>query len=303
MRSNSLCLVLWCCIASALAAQTHQANNSVLLPVFDPPAAPLAEQTYTVLLQEQGPNARYQAAEQALHHCEEPKAEFCAKLYNLLAEEAYLANSYEQSKYYYNKTLTTTFEKDYYKEGLLASQMRLNALVGLRNIAINEGQYDTALVWHSQYVDSLQDYMGAEAERYQQDIDHVYAVCYQKLGESEQAIDHLMPHAFGSPSGAFEFTLNKAMVDALADLLRTKYPKKAYKKELQHLATAIHSEEKNGHLQFYLQIFENKIYFRNDSANYSYRVANNPQLHGQAIAHYQRKLLNSYFYQSLMRQY
>lgn len=301
MRSNSLCFVLWCCIATALTAQTQ--NKPVLLPVFDPPAAPLAQQTYNTLLQEQGPNARYQAAEQALNHCEEPKAEFCAKLYNLLAEEAYLENSYEQSKYYYHKTLTTDFEEDYYKEGLLAAQMRINALVGLRNIAINEGQYDTALVWHGQYVDSLQDYMGSEAERYQQDIDQVYAVCYQKLGKSEKAIDHLTPHAFGSPSGAFEFTLNKAMVDALTELLRTKYPKKAYKKELQHIATAIHSEEREGRLYFYLQIFENKIYFRNDSANYSYRVSKNPQLHGQAIAHYQRKLLNSYFYQSLMRQY
>lgn len=302
IRSNSLCLVLWCCLANILAAQPH-ADSPTTVDVLGPPAVPLSEQLYTTLLQEQGPNARYRAAEQALNHCEPPKAEFCAKLYNLLAEEAYLENAYQRSTYYYQQVLSTNFEEDYYQEGLLAARMRLNALIGLRNIAMNEARYDTALVWHDHYVDSLQNYMGREAQRYQQDIDHTYATCYQHLGKSEKAIAHLMPHAFGSPSGALEFTLNKSMVDALTTLLCTKYPKRAYRKELQYMATAIHTEEKEGRLRFYLKIFENKVYFRNDSANYSYRVAKNPQLHGQAIAHYQRKLLNSYFYQSLMRQY
>ncbi len=249
------------------------------------------------------PNARYRAAEQALNECETPKVEFCAKLYNLLAEEAYLANAYERSTYYYKQVLETTFEDDYYAEGLLAARMRLNALVGLRNIAMNEAQYDTALVWHQHYVDSVENYMGSEMQRYQQDIDYTFARCYQALGESERAIEHLVPHAFGSASGSFEFTLNKPMVDALTELLHSKYPKKIYKRYLQKIGTAIHSEEKEGRLCFYVLIFENKVFFRNDSANYSHRVARDPQLHGQAIAHYQRKLLNSYFYQSLLRHY
>lgn len=302
-RSNSLCLVLWCCIImSTLAAQAPN-NGAATVQVVSTPTAPPSEQLYTSLLQQQGANARYSAAEQALNHCEAPRAEFCAKLYNLLAEEAYLQNAYQRSKYYYHQILETPFENDYYQEGLLAARMRLNALVGLRNIAINEKQFDTAVVWHNLYVDSLHNYMGRETQRYQQEIDRIYAICYQNLGESEKAIDYLVPHAFGSPSGSLEFSLNKSMIDALTDLLRTKYPKKAYKRELQYIATAIHSEEKKGRLCFYLKIFENKIYFRNDSANYSYRVTKNPQLHGQALAHYQRKLFNSYFYQSLMRQY
>jgi hypothetical protein len=302
IRSKSLWLVLCCCISTLITAQTTS-SHAAIAQVLGPPAVPPSEQLYTTLLQKQGPNARYRAAEQALHHCETPKAEFCAKLYNLLAEEAYLEYDYPLSKHYYHQVLETAFEDDYYQEGLLATRMRLNALVGLRNIAINEAQYDTALVWQNAYVDSLKSYMGREMQRYQQDIDYTYARCYQQLGESERAIEHLMPHAFGSPSGALEFSLNKAMVDALTNLLYTEYPKKAYKKELQHIATAIYTEEKQGQLRFYVKIFENKIYFRNDSANYSYRVSKNPQLRGQAIAHYQRKLLNSYFYQSLMKQY
>lgn len=302
MQSNSLCLVLCCVLVSVLNAQ-DDTNTPATPQTIGQPAIPLSEQIYTKVIKEQGPNARYRAAEQALDQCQTPKAEFCAKLYNLLAEEAYLDNAYQRSQYYYQQVLTTAFEDDYYLEGLLASRMRLNALKGLRNIAMNEAQYDTALVWHDQYVDSMTSYMGAEVQRYQQDIDRVYAVCYQETGASEKAIEHLMPHAFGSSSGALQFTLNKPMIEALTSLLRSKYPKRAYKKELQHLATAIHTEEVEGRLRFYVRIFENKIYFRNDSANYSQRVAQNPQLHGQAIAHYQRKLLNSYFYQSLMQQY
>jgi hypothetical protein len=293
--------LLCCVLATAVAAQPPA--NRTAISNDGTPAIPPSEQVYTALLAKQGPNARYRAAEQALDECQTPKAEFCAKLYNLLGEEAYLQHNYPQAKYYYQQVLNSTFEDDYYQEGLLATRMRLNALVGLRNMAMNEAQYDTALVWHDYYVDSVYSYMGHESQRYQQDIDHVYARCYQQLGESEKALAHLMPHAFGSSSGALEYSLNKPMVDALTDLLRTKYPKKAFKRELQQIATAIYSEEKEGRLRFYLRIFENKIYFRNDSANFSYRVANNPQLHGQAIAHYQRKLLNSYFYQSLLRHY
>ncbi|MFK7799758.1 MAG: hypothetical protein AB8E82_20050 [Aureispira sp.] len=302
IRSKHLSLVLCCCISTIITAQSSS-SSATTAQVLGPPAVPLSEQLYTTLLQEQGANARYRAAEQALNHCEAPKVEFCAKLYNLLAEEAYLEQDYPLSKYYYHQVLETPFENDYYQEGLLATRMRLNALVGLRNIAINETKYDTALVWQDAYVDSLEDYMGREMQRYQQDIDYTYARCYQQLGESEKAIEHLVAHAFGSPSGALEFSLNKAMVDALTNLLYTKYPKKVYKRKLQYIATAIYTEEKEGRLRFYVKIFENKIYFRNDSANYSYRVTKNPQLRGQAIAHYQRKLLNSYFYQSLMKQY
>lgn len=267
--------------------------------LFSPPISNI-ETYYKQLIAENGRNERYRAGDLALQKYGCEKEEYSAKLYNLLAEEAFLIQNYEEAKLYYDKVLATEFVSDYFAQGLIADKAKLTALVGLRNIAMQEQDYETALVFHQSYVDSLQKDWKSVAAQNKLEHDKIFARCYQSLGKSEQAINYLMPYAFGAVAGTYG-TIDKDAINHLTELLRSKYPKKVYKQFLNNIATQIYAQEKDGTVLFFLQVLDNKIYFQNDSANYEYRVAKNPSLMGQGVAHYQRKLLNSYFYQSLGR--
>ena len=278
-----------------------QSNNQTEAEWLPPPAAPSVQEQYRALLDQSGRNARYEAAEQVLQtQPDSAQDEYCAKLHTLLAEEAVLEQNYPLAKQHYHKVVAGHFVPDAYMEGVLLAKAQLDALAGLRNLALAEAQPDSALYWHQRYVDSLHTYSPREMDRYRVSNDKWFAICYQEMGQSDQALRYLMPHALGDQQG-WEQTLDKEMVHWLVDLLRSKYGKKAYRQFLQDLAFAIHCEKTPQGARFYLQIWEDRIYFGNDSANYQARVTANPQLAGQAIAHYQRKLLNSYFYQRLLQ--
>jgi len=265
--------------------------------LLSPPISHI-ETYYKELIAENGRNERYYAVDLALQKYGCEKEEYSAKLYNLLAEEAFLMQNYEAAKLYYDKVLATEFVSDYFAQGLIADKAKLTALVGLRNIAMQEKNYEAALLFHQSYVDSLEKDWRSIAVQNKLEHDKIFATCYQSLGKSEQAINYLIPYAFGAVAGTYG-TIDKGAIDHLAALLQTKYPKKVYKQFLNKIATQIYTQEKDGTLQFFLQVLDHKIYFQNDSANYEHRVAQNPSLLGQGVAHYQRKLLNSYFYQSL----
>lgn len=275
----------------------YQATDS---PAYLAPPSITIQEYYNEHIAKYGPNDRYRAAELALQKYGCQQDEYAAKLYNLLAEEAVLMQNYEQAAIHYNKVLTTTFNANYYAGGLLAERAQLDALAGLRNIAMQEQEYAEALQYHKRYVDSLQMNWGDLAHRNKLKNDKIFATCYQSMGQSEKAIAYLMPYAFGAVAGTYGY-VDKEAIDHLTELLRTKYPKKEYKRFLNTVATQIYSEKKEGRVLFYLQVLENRIYFQNDSANYEQRAAQDETLVGQGVAHYQRKFLNSYFYQRLFK--
>lgn len=300
--SNFFFIFFLSCSFSLVSAQdallSCNDSNTQDAPTYLAPPTVEIQDYYNALIDKYGSNDRYRAAELALQKYGCKQEEYAAKLYNVLAEEAVLMQDYEQAKVQYNQVLTTSFEAGYYTEGLLAEKEQLKAYAGLRNVAMAENDYAVALEWHNQYVDILTRDWKLLAKRNQLVNDKIYATCYQRLGKSEKALSYLMPYAFGAVSGTYG-AIDKDAIDYLTTLLKTKYPKKQYKWLLNNIANEIYAESKDGVVQFYLKIFENKIYFQNDSANYAQRVAHNGQIMGQAIAHYQRKLLNSYFYQSL----
>lgn len=266
-----------------------------------PPTVPTVQEQYRAALARDGQNARYRAAEEVLNNqCQDEQDEYCAKLYTLLGEEALLSQNLFLAKQYYLQVVNGTFIPDVYMEGTLLARVELDVFSSLRQIALIEGEPAQALVWHQRYVDSLHSYAPREADRYRVANDKQFAICYQAMGKSEKAMAHLMPHALGAHQG-WESDLDKEMVGWLVDLLRSKYGKRAYRRFLEDLTFGIKYEPSPEGARFYLIIWENRLYFDNDSANFKERVAANPQLASQAIAHYQRKLLNSYFYQRLLQ--
>ncbi len=255
---------------------------------------------YQSLILHKGNQYRYKAATQTLNEYPDSKDEFTLRLYNLLGEEAVLENQLDKAICLYTQTLNSPYENSYLSEGLLAEQELIKACKALCQIAIMQEDYHNALAYHKQYIARLQDGWDDILEQNQLDIDKIFALCYQHLGKSEKAINHLTPYAFGFTSiGGSE--IDKPSIEHLAELIYTKYPKKAYRKMLQNITHQIYHEEKGDKLYFYLQIFDNRIYFKNDSQNYPLRAAANEYLVGEAIAHYQRKFRNSYFYRCLVK--
>lgn len=290
-------IAYWAMLPPILAQNylaTNAANSEEL------PTEPSSIQDYyQQLLQKYGINERYRLSELALQKFACNKEEYSSKLYILLAEEALMMRSFDQATTYYQLVLTTAFEPSPYTGGLIAEQAKMQALTGLRTIAIEQANYAAALKFHEQYMDSLKLNWKELLQQNRLTNDKIEATCYQLMGESEKAIACLSPYAFGI-AGEFYGEIDKTAIDYLTNLLRTKYPKKDYKRLLGTLGKQIYAEQKDGRVLFYLQLFENKIYFPNDSANFGQRVTSNEYLMGQAIAHYQQKLFNSYFYQSLV---
>ncbi len=266
---------------------------------FSPPVSKVQE-FYENLIAEYGQNDRYRASEIALQKFSCSKEEFCAKLYNNLAEEAVLMRNYEVAKSNYNSVLNTDFVPGYYTEGILADRAQLAAMSGLRNVAIQQEDYKTALSMHQRYVDTLEKSWRTLAMRNKLANDKIFATCYQKTGKSQKALELLAPYAFGISNSEYS-GIDKEAINHLVELLKSKYSKKDYKSFLKEINFQIFSEQKQGKVHFYLKILEDKIYFQNDSANYQYRVANDEQLLGQAKAHYLARLFNSYFYQRLVK--
>lgn len=258
------------------------------------------EEHHQSLLAEMGRNGRYEAAAQTLDAYECSEQEYIAKLYLILAEEAVLTQDFSLAAHYYQLILDINFKPDYYTEGLVAIQARIKALAGQRNIALAQKEYAKALDYHQSYEDSLTVHYPLMAKRLRLDIDKTYATCYQRLGRSEKALHYLMPYAFGSASNMYS-SIDKEAIDHLTSLLRSKYPKKPYKEFLRTIDQHIHSRREGNRVKFYLQVLNNELTFQNDGANFERRAAQDERLIGAGVAHYQRKLLNSYFYQSLLK--
>jgi len=255
---------------------------------------------YKDLMSNYGRQYRYKAAAMTLNAYKDTKDEYAAKLINLLAEEATLQHNFDQARCYHKEVLETTFEAAPYSEGLVAEQEKLKALVGLRNIAMQDQEYKQAIGYHQRYVHLLKKDWPSLFENNRLRNDKVLATCYQHIDESEQAIACLTPYIFGNPSAIYS-EIDKQAIDHLTDLLRTKYPKKEFRQFKRRVAQQIFAEERGGRFHFYLKVFENKIYLESRAAFFSQKIKNEEMILGQAIAYYQRKVLNSYFYQSLMR--
>ncbi len=289
-------MVAFLFFSSSLLAQNH---SLAVADSWEAPSSAL-QKHYSALLQKYGRNYRYRAAEMTLNQFENTKEEYSSKLYNLLAEEASLQQNFARAKTYYNKVVTMDFEADYYTEGLLSEQEKIKALVGLRNIAMQEKQYLVAIDWHQKYQAMLKNGWLPLLEQNRLRDDKILATCYQYSQQSERAINLLAPYAFGLAS-AQSSQIDKAAIHHLVDLLQSKYSKKDFRKMKKNIAKQIMFLEKEGRIYFYLSILQNKIYFANDTANYPRKLTQNKNLKGQAIAHYQRKFRNSYFYACLMK--
>lgn len=300
MRIYLLCGL--CCITSIIFAQsTLSIQNKATIDT----TSPVSMQDYyqQILRQEGGKQLRYKAAAWTLEKYQDSKEEYSSYLYNLLAEEATIHQEWEKAKCYYQQVVMTGYVANSYTEGLLAEEQKIIALRGLRTIALQQKDYQKALDWHQQYVQFCEDGWTYILESNQLKDAIWLANCYQQMGSSEKAIEALAPYVFGTSSGIGYSQIDKKAVDHFVQLLQTKYPKRIYKKMLLHLTNKIYWEEKGDKIYFYLQLLDNKVYFPKDGANYPIRMAQNEQLSGQAIAHYQRKLMHSYFYQSLHKKH
>ena len=96
--------------------------------LLSPPISNI-ETYYKELIAKDGRNERYRASDLALQKYGCEKEEYSAKLYNLLAEEAFLMQNYEESKLYYDLVLKTEFVSDYFAQGLIADKAKLTALI------------------------------------------------------------------------------------------------------------------------------------------------------------------------------
>lgn len=291
-----------CCIANTIFAQsTLYASHSTT----DTAQQVIAMQDYyqQFLQQEGGKQLRYKAAAWTLEKYKDTKEEYGSYLSNLLAEEATIQQEWEQAKCYFLQVVETDYVADSYTEGLLAEEQKIIALRGLRNTALQQKNYQKALDWHQEYVQFCEDGWEYILENNQLKDATWLAGCHQQMGNSEKAIEALAPYVFGTPSSIGYSQIDKQAIDHFVQLLQTKYPKRVYKKMLLNLTNKIYWEERGDQIYFYLQLLDNKIYFPRDGANYPIRMAQNEQLSGQAIAHYQRKLMHSYFYQSLLKKH
>jgi hypothetical protein len=265
------------------------------------PTVPVKTYYQQILRQEGGEQLRYKAAIWTLEKYQNTKDEYSSYLYNLLAEEATIYQEWEQASCYYQKVIETNFDKGAFTDGLVAEEQKIIALKGMRNVAFQKGEYESALEYHEQYVDFCENGWQYVLQQNQMSDAIWSATCYQSMNKSEKAIKTLLPFVFGTSNSSGYSQIDKMAIDHLVELLQTKYPKRTYRKMLQQLANQINMEQREGVLYFYVQIVENRLYFPTDGARYPERVAEDEQLEGQAIAHYQRKLMHSYFYQALLK--
>ncbi|MCP4441106.1 MAG: hypothetical protein GY810_19450 [Aureispira sp.] len=266
---------------------------------LDAPKSSHIREYYYNYLNNYGQDQILGACEAALEAYGEENEEYATKLLNLLARNYQLTYQLDEAKTYYKRVLETEFKKDYYAEGTIASREKLVALAGMREVAMLEKDYSTALGYHQQYTQNLYAEYKELYLRNQSRNDKFLALCYQKMGKSEKAIETLIPYAFGKGVHAGG-GLDKQMVDQLAELLLTKYPKKALRKLLPIIHTEIYGETTKNEVRFYLKMFDNKIYFPQDTYQYHTKIKEGQAIEGQAVAHYQRKLCNSYFFQRLV---
>lgn len=291
---------LFCLLCFPFWSLAQDSKESLFTPTQESTKSSQIEEYYHDFLDTYGQDQLLNACEAALEVHGVENEEYAAKLLNQLARNYQLLYQLDEAKSYYQQVLDTDFMADYYAKGMIANRQKLVALAGLRAIAILEEDYSLALNYHQQYCEQFLEKEGKELYlRKQIQNDKILAFCYQKTGQSEKAIDCLAPYAFGKGIDAGG-GIDKQMVEQLAELLLSKYPKKALRKLLPIVHTEIYAETVQEDTRFYLKIFDNKIYFPKDAYQCSAKVKNGQVVEGAAIAYYQRKLCNSYFFQRLV---
>lgn len=210
---------------------------------------------------------------------------------NQLALDAQMHYELNTAKQYYQQVAKLELDSS---NSYLAE--KLQALRGLREIAMLEKDFQTALTHHQSYQALLSDKQPLTAQNLSAQNAKIEATCLQELGESKAALELLSKFAFGQNG-----YLDKEIVDYLSTLLLTKYPKRALRKMLPKVQQHIRMEDSKEGIRFYLAFFEDKIYFPQDGQRFADRLQAGQAIPEQAIAYYQRKLCNSYFYQKLMR--
>lgn len=211
---------------------------------------------------------------------------------NQLALDAQLHYDLNTAKQHYQQVAKLELDSN---DTYLAE--KLQALQGLCEIAMLEQNFQIALTHHQNYQTLLNNKQPLVAKNLSTQNAKIQAICLQELGESKTALELLSKFAFGQNG-----YLDKDMVDYLSTLLLTKYPKRALRKMLPKVQQHIRMEDSKYGIRFYLAFFEDKIYFPQDGQRFAARLQAGQAIPEQAIAYYQRKLCNSYFYQKLMQE-
>lgn len=290
---------LLCLLCFPFMGLAQDADESLFSATTATAKSSQIQEYYHDYLGRYGQDQLLSACESALETHGDNHEEYAAKLLNQLARNYQLLYQLDEAKNYYQQVLDTEFTPDYYAKGMIASREKLVALAGLRDVAILDEDYKLALAYQQRYTQKLLEEGRELFLQNQVKNDKILAFCYQKAGQSEKAIDCLSPYAFGKGVHAGG-GIDKQMVDQLAELLLSKYPKKPLRKLLPIIHSQIYAETIQKETRFYLKIFDNKIYFPKDAYQYSAKVKNGQVVETEAIAYYQRKLCNSYFFQRLV---
>lgn len=258
---------------------------------------------YEDLVENLGDQHEMEACELTLEKYDQADAdEYLAILWNKLAKEAQLMQNHEKATGYYSRVVEAKYKNDTDAALLVVEKQQSIAWRSLRDMSFEQEDYTQAIHFQDKYVDHLNKTNPRQYKNQRLHIDKFYAQAYQAQGKSETAIQHLAPYTFGYASEGWS-GLDKNVVDYLVELLKTKYTKKEYKRFLSEIHHAIQGKTVNGEMQFYIQILANEIPFQQDSKNYHTKVPMGVVSKEQAIAHYQNKLFNSYFYRKLMEKY
>ncbi|MCH2045084.1 MAG: hypothetical protein MK212_13280 [Saprospiraceae bacterium] len=228
--------------------------------------------------------------------------EYQAISWNNMAKDALLKQDYKRAAAFYRQVVEATYLKHTDAASLVIEKQQSIAWRNLRNMSFEQKEYAAAIHFQDNYIHHLQITNPRQYKNQRLHIDKFYAQAYQAQGKSETAIQYLAPYAFGYASEGWS-GLDKPTVDYLVELLKTKYTKKQYKRFLSDIHHVIEGEMMDGEMQFYIKILANKIPFQHDSKNYHTKVPMGVASKEQAIAHYQNKLFNSYFYRKLMEKY
>lgn len=216
--------------------------------------------------------------------------------WNQQGQEAQLLYDLSRARKHYQRSIAVELDSSDY----LLVQEQLKALKGLRAIAILEEEYTEALQYHDTYMNLLEFQNSYVYNNLKPLNDKIKASCLQQLGQSQAALELLANYAFGKGVTAGG-GIDKSIIDYLSELLMSKYPKKSLKQLLPNIQQQIKLEDTGNGIDFYLQFYEDKIYFPKDSYKYGERIAQGQVQVGEAIAHYQIRLSNSYFYQQLVQ--
>lgn len=234
-----------------------------------------------------------QAAELALQRYGCEKEEYSARLLRHLATEARLQQDFNRAEQLYFRILNDSFQLHAYYEGVLLIQERLNALIGLREVRRQQGRTERALHFHQLYESQMYEHFPQKAKENRQQFAKTRAELLAGQEDWEAALQCLAPYALGEAQAG----IDRELIEALVQLLATKYSKKDYRKGLRQLEQSIRYAPSEK--QFYLYFQDTALPLRPVRFDYAELIEAGKATEGEAKAYYYRQIRNSYFYAAL----